>query len=922
MTVAGGDTTRSRLRRHVVVGSTAIALAMASAGAALAQSHAFSIKAQSMREALKAFAEQADVQLLYTEKDVAALTSDGIAGAYSREDAIARLLAGSGLEFDFPSANTLVVRPIRSTAQRRPGDQSSNHGSAGGRQLAQVVETPRRERQPGSGMARAPGPGLDEREEEIVLEEMIVTGTQIRGAAPAGSPVFVFDREEVLSSGVSTVQDFIQLLPQNFGGGSNADTALGVPNDINSAFNGGAVGAIGSSVNLRGLGSSSTLVLLNGHRLAPSSGIGDFVDISLIPVSAIERIEVLTDGASSIYGADAVAGVVNFVLRDDFDGVEASIRYGTVTEGSLDEYRASIAGGKSWDGGNALLVYEYFDQGDLSVEDRSFSQDAPLPNDLLPSQERHSILASGSQELTSSLEVSGDFTFSRRESEKDFSDAFDRTFRFSPSSRNLNVSAGGTWRASDTWFVDFSGTYSDVQSEIERSGTLESVRQLDSSIWTGDMKASGAIFNLPGGEVKLAIGSQYRKEEFSSLGMTSGPADRAADRRVYAFFGEALIPVVGASNEIPGITRLELSVSGRFEDFSDFGSSSNPKVGLLWAPFDALKLRGSYGTSFNPPALGLIGASDFIGVNFRTGALGFPPADPSIADVVMLFVQGTGKDLDAENSRAFTAGFDFNERRGQHEFTVSATWFDIEFRNRLGRTPVPDNRSVLDAQNIAFTNPELFPDGVVIFSPTEDQIGDLLDSFDLFLDRGEDPFDAEIINGVSVIRNLARTSVSGFDFQLAYVFDSDIGTISFGLDGAFLADFKQQGTETTPLIELVDTLFNPANLRLRGRASYAGHGIGANIFINYTDDYRVNNTIDSAKIDSWTTVDISLTFDTEEKFGNAVFDNTLLRLSITNLFDKNPPAAMDEPTLGIFGFDPTNASPLNRFISFGLTKRF
>ena len=73
-------------------------------------------------------------------------------------------------------------------------------------------------------------------------------------------------------------------------------------------------------MNLRGPGLSSTLVLLNGHRVVPSSGIGDFVDISLIPASAIERVEVLTAGASSIYGADAVAGVVNFVLHDDFDG--------------------------------------------------------------------------------------------------------------------------------------------------------------------------------------------------------------------------------------------------------------------------------------------------------------------------------------------------------------------------------------------------------------------------------------------------------------------------------------------------------------------------------------------------------------------------------------------------------------------------
>jgi outer membrane cobalamin receptor len=93
----------------------------------------------------------------------------------------------------------------------------------------------------------------------------------------------------------------------------------------------------GAGVNLRGLGSDATLVLVNGHRLSPT-GAGNFVDISQIPVGAIDRIDVVTDGSSAIYGSDAVGGVVNIRLRNDFDGAETRLQYGSMADGGPDEY--------------------------------------------------------------------------------------------------------------------------------------------------------------------------------------------------------------------------------------------------------------------------------------------------------------------------------------------------------------------------------------------------------------------------------------------------------------------------------------------------------------------------------------------------------------------------------------------------------
>ena len=125
----------------------------------------------------------------------------------------------------------------------------------------------------------------------------------------------------------------------------------------------------GSSVNLRGIAEGTTLVLLNGRRLAPGFRSAA-VDISALPLSAIERVEILTDGASALYGSDAVGGVVNFILREDFEGVETRLRAGAAD--GLNEYRASQALGNSWDTGNFVASVEYFQRDALDAADRDF----------------------------------------------------------------------------------------------------------------------------------------------------------------------------------------------------------------------------------------------------------------------------------------------------------------------------------------------------------------------------------------------------------------------------------------------------------------------------------------------------------------------------------------------------------------------
>ncbi len=155
-------------------------------------------------------------------------------------------------------------------------------------------------------------------------EDIVVTGTHVRSAPPT-SPVLTISRRDIDEAAPSSVEELVRHLPQNLSAGV-AQENFGVTGA------GADITEHGAGINLRGLGQRATLVLVNGRRVAPS-GTGSFVDVSLIPVSAIERIEILTDGASAIYGSDAVAGVVNIILRKDFRGLETMAQVGTSTDG-------------------------------------------------------------------------------------------------------------------------------------------------------------------------------------------------------------------------------------------------------------------------------------------------------------------------------------------------------------------------------------------------------------------------------------------------------------------------------------------------------------------------------------------------------------------------------------------------------------
>jgi len=207
-------------------------------------------------------------------------------------------------------------------------------------------------------------------EDDRRLETVVVTGSSIkRKVAESALPIQVLTTEDIRREGINSPEQLISFLNSSGNGldnlASNADVVGGAQRGNNGA----------SSANLRGQGAAATLILLNGRRVAAHGLNGGAVDINQIPMAAIERVEILKDGASAIYGTDAIGGVINFILKNNFQGLNANA-FADVTElGGGAIYRASITGGLgdvNADGWNLMATVSLSDHRELRGDSRDF----------------------------------------------------------------------------------------------------------------------------------------------------------------------------------------------------------------------------------------------------------------------------------------------------------------------------------------------------------------------------------------------------------------------------------------------------------------------------------------------------------------------------------------------------------------------
>lgn len=201
--------------------------------------------------------------------------------------------------------------------------------------------------------------------------DIIVTGTLVRGVAPAGTNVVSVSQAAVEATGATTVAQLLQTIPQ-----------MGSFNDLQRQV-GGSNFVTTNRPNLRDLpgfttkGNSATLMLVDGHRVV---GMGVSVtspDVDIVPPGIIERVEVVPDGGSAIYGSDAVAGVINFITRKDFKGIEADARYG-FGETNYHTFDANVTAGHSWDTGNVFVSYNYSYNSTFFGRDRDYARMYPI----------------------------------------------------------------------------------------------------------------------------------------------------------------------------------------------------------------------------------------------------------------------------------------------------------------------------------------------------------------------------------------------------------------------------------------------------------------------------------------------------------------------------------------------------------------
>ena len=323
----------------------------------------FDIPSQGASNALITLGKQADVTVLYRFDLVKNIITNAVLGKYSLSKAVSLLLADSGLHAEFDTGGNLVIR----TANSVEGNQTT-------------INSEKRKRF--SGLASATtGDAAAQSRAVIDIEAIIVTGSRLkRSGYDAPTPVSVITADEIRKATPVTISDFVNQMPA-LAGSHTLRTTRGLVSDGLSG---------GNFLNLRNIDLPRTLVLMNGRRVTPSTLSGT-VDVNTIPSALVSRVDIVTGGASAAWGADAVAGVVNFVLDQKYKGLKGSVQGGMATEGDAENFAADLSFGKGFaDGrGHMLLSGQYNNVSKAMYSDRDWfkgykvvpNPDAGTPNE-------------------------------------------------------------------------------------------------------------------------------------------------------------------------------------------------------------------------------------------------------------------------------------------------------------------------------------------------------------------------------------------------------------------------------------------------------------------------------------------------------------------------------------------------------------
>ena len=325
------------------------------------------IPAEPLDLALKTLAKERQFQVLFRAELARDVRTGGAVGEFTPEEAIKQLLSGTGLSYKYLDPQTITVfaqtsetaNPVPSGVTPHDGDELNKEAGKNSSQDFRVAQV---------DQGQTPGPSTVEKQDEQAskkkksdqLQEVVVTGSRIPTVAGNEvQPVRSYTREDIANSGQTTVGEYLNTLP---------DVSYFMPTNLEAS-----PGA--QTVQLHGLPIGTTATLLDGRRLQNSAQ--GFFDLSNIPLAAIERIDVLPVGASAIYGADALGGAVNTILRKNFNGFEANATLDHASD--VNNPSVNLAWGKAWERGSIMLVGSYQQIGELTGAEREPWSSTSIP---------------------------------------------------------------------------------------------------------------------------------------------------------------------------------------------------------------------------------------------------------------------------------------------------------------------------------------------------------------------------------------------------------------------------------------------------------------------------------------------------------------------------------------------------------------
>ena len=450
-------------------------------------------------------------------------------------------------------------------------------------------------------------------------------------------------------------------------------------------------------------------------------------------------------------------------------------------------------------------------------------------------------------------------------------------------------------------------------SNVSSDGVFpDSVVSFENELLVYETRVSGRLLELPGGPVSFSIGGLYREEDYNS---DQNDSLFVGDRSVTAGYVEILTPIIGADNALPFVKRLDLSLAGRYEDYSDVGDSLDPKIGVFLEVSDEFSLRASYSESFRAPDLQALNTQEewFVLGFPQSFVTAFPPPSPSPLlpfPGVLYAYRPANPDLASETAESWSVGLTFRPAFFDG-LTVQGNFFDIAYEDRI---------EIIGPQTV-FSDASLT--SLVDFAPLT-EVQSLFDSADageieLINPFGAVPEDVQLLLNAGSL-NLSQRNVRGFDLNVQYITDTEIGRFSAAVNASYLVDYVQKLSNLSPSVEQVDVLYRPVDFKMRANFSWSADGFTAFAALNYVDGYR--DDIDSSVangVDAWTTIDLSLVYDTGDRFDSALLNDVRFGFNVTNLFDNDPPFVATPFGLN---YDSANANPFNRQASLSVSKAF